>query len=167
MGRRPLRGFHVLTLYLRSIPPPLKWLSLSMVKTLNLLCAGILSLNTEILTSEVQYFCRSTQCPRVEELQARRGSSGPAIVFNINQAHEASIRERWIHGEPDVVIHITGVVLLSGARGTRLLVQEHLRITEAGISWPTLRRGLIGCVSETINRIVPITTCPPLNNRAK
>jgi hypothetical protein len=94
------------------------------------------------------------------EQQARGASSGPAIVFKIDQAHEDSIRDRWIRGDSDVVIHITGVGLLSSAGAPRRLLQEYLRIIKAGVGWPTLRRGLIGCVSETISGVAPITTSP-------
>jgi hypothetical protein len=94
------------------------------------------------------------------EQQARRNSSGPAIIFKVDQAHEESVRERWIRGDPDVLVHVTGVGLLSSTGGTRRLLQEYLRIIKGRVGWPTLRRGLIACVSELINGVAPITTSP-------
>lgn len=92
---------------------------------------------------------------------ARRGSSGPEIVFTIDQAPQnETLREQWIRGAPGVLVHITGVGLLSSSGGTRRLLQEYLRIIRAAIGWPTLRRGLIGGVSQTISGVAPITTSP-------
>ncbi|KAE8313540.1 hypothetical protein BDV41DRAFT_564202 [Aspergillus transmontanensis] len=86
--------------------------------------------------------------------------SGPAIIFKIDQFHEGSIRERWVRGDPEVSVHITGVGLLSSAGGTRRLLQEYLRIMSSQTSWPTLRRGLVACGYDLINELAPITTSP-------
>ncbi|KAE8362187.1 hypothetical protein BDV27DRAFT_147175 [Aspergillus caelatus] len=95
--------------------------------------------------------------------QASPGS-GPAIIFKIDQCHEEGIRERWIRGDPEVSVHITGVGLLSSAGGTRRLLQEYLRIISPQTGWPTLRRGLIACGCDLINEIAPITTSPHRDN---
>lgn len=96
------------------------------------------------------------------EQQECGGTSGTAVVFKIDQPdQDESIREQWIHGAPGVVLHITGVGLLSSTGGTRRLLQEYMRIIRAGIGWPTLRRGLIGTVRQTASGVAPIKTSPP------
>ncbi|KDE85612.1 hypothetical protein AO1008_01252 [Aspergillus oryzae 100-8] len=90
--------------------------------------------------------------------------SGPAVIFRIDQCHEGSIKERWIRGDPEVSVHITGVGLLSSTGGTRRLLHEFLRIMSSQTSWPTLRRGLVACGYDLINELAPITTSPRPDN---
>lgn len=98
------------------------------------------------------------------EQPARGGTSGPAVVFKIDQPdQDESVREQWIRGAPGVVVHITGVGLLSSTGETRRLLQEYMRIIRAGVGWPTLRRGLIGAVRQTASGVAPIKTSPPPN----
>ncbi|RAH53310.1 hypothetical protein BO85DRAFT_504517 [Aspergillus piperis CBS 112811] len=91
-----------------------------------------------------------------ESLQDRE----PAVIFRIDQCDEETIRERWLRGDPGVLVHITGVGLLSSAGGTRRLLQEFLRIIKSRTGWPTLCRGLAVCVRELMDGVAPITTSP-------
>ncbi|OJZ85544.1 hypothetical protein ASPFODRAFT_46576 [Aspergillus luchuensis CBS 106.47] len=91
-----------------------------------------------------------------ESLQDRE----PAIIFRIDQCDEETIRERWLRGDPRVLVHITGVGLLSSTGGTRRLLQEFLRIIKSRTGWPTLCRGLAVCVRELMDGVAPITTSP-------
>lgn len=103
---------------------------------------------------------------RLKPEQQARGD-GPAVVFKIDQPdQDENVREKWISGAPSVVVHITGVGLLSSIGGTRRLLQEYKRIIRAGLGWPTLRRGLIGAVRQTASGVAPIKTSPPVDEEA-
>ncbi|KAL3447835.1 hypothetical protein BJX65DRAFT_317959 [Aspergillus insuetus] len=91
-------------------------------------------------------------------------ASEPPIIFKLDQCHDETIRGRWLWSDPGVLVHITGVGLLSSPGATRRLLQEFIRIIKSHTGWPTLCRGLVVCVSELINGVAPITTSPQSNH---
>lgn len=77
-------------------------------------------------------------------------------VLKIDQRHEPRVRERWVEGSPGILIHITGVGMLSASGTSQRLVKELLRVVVSRTGWPTLRKGLIICISQLLNEASPI-----------
>lgn len=72
-------------------------------------------------------------------------------LLKIDQRHNPSVRERWIQGNPGILVHITGVGMLSTPGTAQRLVKELLRVLGSRTGWPTFRKGLIICVSQLVN----------------
>jgi hypothetical protein len=71
-------------------------------------------------------------------------------LLKIDQYHESSVRERWVEGSPGILVHVTGVGILSSSGSAQRLVKELLRVLGSQAGWPTLRRGLVVCVSQLL-----------------
>ncbi|KAJ5563944.1 hypothetical protein N7513_000186 [Penicillium frequentans] len=77
-------------------------------------------------------------------------------LLKIDQRHDPSVRERWVQGNPGILVHITGVGMLSASGTAQRLVKELLRVLGSRTGWPTFRKGLIICVSQLVNEASPI-----------
>ncbi|KAJ5638156.1 hypothetical protein N7490_008035 [Penicillium lividum] len=77
-------------------------------------------------------------------------------VLKIDQPHDRRVRERWIEGKSGILVHITGVGILSASGTAQRLVKELLRVLGSQTGWPTFRKGLIICVSQLLNESSPI-----------
>jgi hypothetical protein len=58
-------------------------------------------------------------------------------------------------GASRVFVHLTGVGMLSTPGSAQRLLKESLRVLLARTGWPTLRKGLIMCMSELLNDCSP------------
>ncbi|PLB53994.1 hypothetical protein P170DRAFT_460272 [Aspergillus steynii IBT 23096] len=102
---------------------------------------------------------RSASCV---ELPQPPETSGRVTMLKVDQYCEERTKKRWVEGDSSVVLHITGVGLLSSPGGTRRLLQEFLRIISSRTAWSVLRRGLVACVGELLNDLAPITATQQL-----
>ncbi|KAJ5758394.1 hypothetical protein N7520_005550 [Penicillium odoratum] len=77
-------------------------------------------------------------------------------LLKIDQFHDPIVRERWVQGDSGILVHITGVGILSSPGSSQRLLKELLRVLGSRTGWPTLRKGLMVCVSTLLNEATPI-----------
>lgn len=80
----------------------------------------------------------------------------PPAILKVDQHHEPSLREHWVHGGSGVLVHIIGVGMLSNLGSAQRLWKELHRILCSRRGWPTFRKALMMCVSAHLNNSSPM-----------
>lgn len=79
----------------------------------------------------------------------------PATLFKIDQHHDPSLREHWVQAGSGILVHVTGVGLLSNPGSAERLWKEFLQIVGSRTGWPTLREGIMRCTCAVLNHSSP------------